>query len=322
MLTITKKRRALIIALCVMPGVWAADGHAEHGMPGYYFMVADGSVVPTNTRVVLHSRNGVVWSLPDVVAMQPTLVAGAERVPLAIVDSFDDMEGHAKPFEANAGYGDSLIVFETERPLTPNTRYALEVVEPGSGHTNALSSWTTAVHADEEPPRWSRAPRISTRAHDWTEEPRPGIDIDLPDERQPFYLQLEATPIGPGSPKRMLLRIPPPSEEAAACHLVYVFDHAGGVFADAKHADAGKRFSFQLKATDLAGNSSAAPGPPLQLSWPNEPLRVCNLVEARAVRVAPPPRPDAGAPPPTHVTANPRSPPRSSCACQLVGARE
>jgi hypothetical protein len=333
-------RRPLVVALCAVLGVWVADGQAEHGMPSYSFMVVDGSVAPTNMRVVLHSRNGVAWSLADLAAMRPTLVAGADRVPLAIVDRFDDMEGHAKPFEANAGYGESLVVFEPERPLEPNTHYTLEVVEPAptstsSGHTKALSNWTTAAHADTEPPRWSRTPRISARMHDWTEERLPGIDIHVPDERQPFYLLLEATPIGPGSPKRMILRIPPREqspnagepgtapEEAGACHYVYVFDHADGVFTDARHADAGRRFSFELTALDLAGNPRAAPGPQLVFSWPNEPIRVCNIVEVGAARIEPPPQPDAGAPPPVHVFAPPRPPPRgSSCACQLVGSRE
>lgn len=269
---------ALAAACLVMAPAFV---RAEHGMPGYD-IGPEGDTIPLSGRVFVHNSNGVAWGLDALRAARPTLVGGGDRLPLSIVDQFDDMEGHTVPFDAGQGYGESLIILAPARPpglaparpLKPGATYQLRLEgESPLGAGAELGRWRAARVADKRPPAWKARPYLADIPE--RESDRPALVVPVAPEATDVFIEIVATPVGAGRPKRLLVPLARYGADETACRPVYVWDHANGVSGYHVHRDTARRFRATLAAIDHAGNRRAAPGPPIELLWPEEPLEVC-----------------------------------------------
>ncbi len=302
--------RATVLALLVFPvlGLRALSAvHGEHGMPGYSFAFGDGDVLPTNTLVPLHGYNGVPFGLSELAARKPRLVADKHVVALEIVDSYDDMEGHAKPFpDDGGGYGQNLILMAPKKRLKPATTYRLTLEAHRKGQPRMdLTTLTTGRTADTRAPRWRRAPTLKPAD---ARDPMPSTIVTAIDDvgKLPFFVIIDLTPLDAGAVrKRMIATLHGAAgadseanddgdngDEGGNCDRVTVYDHALGVFGDDTDRSTGRRYAVRLTAVDMAGNRRRAPGKRLSVVW-NGGLTICNnpaYVPVRAARIPAAPR--------------------------------
>lgn len=285
-----------------------STARAEHGMPGYTFFPADNMKLARNGRVFLLNSNGVAWSPASVRKARPVLRAGKSRVPLRIVDRFDDMEGHARPFAEGEGYGSSMIVMQPTRTLAASTTYELRMTIPqygGSAARETVASFITTARADLRKPVWLRGPALSVDRDGGKQSAT--INIGVHDDRQPVLLEVRARTVGARKGGRDTVRMltligsvwgPPGIASSAgekthdddagegdeeeeeggdeSCSWVYIYDHEHGVIGDREHRKTGRLYEFSVAAIDMAGNRRAAVGPPVSMVWPDDGITICN----------------------------------------------
>jgi hypothetical protein len=133
---------------------------AEDGYPYYYFVFEGAGELPRNTLVPLHGANGVPFGFETLELEEPRVTAGKQSVPLKIVDSYDDLEGHTTPFpEGDSGYGENLILFAPAEPLAAKTLYSFMIGE------HRLATLRIGDELDHEPPARPRPPFLISRAY-------------------------------------------------------------------------------------------------------------------------------------------------------------
>jgi len=282
--------RSLAIA-AVLVGL-ASIAHGEHGSPGVVDPFDDGDEVPTNALVPLLGTNGVPFGLADLEELEPRLVNGSRSIPLRIVESFDDLEGHAQPFpDDGGGYGENLILLAPRFRLAPSTRYAF-TLGTGSAQT-VYFDVSTGNAPDAKGPEWRSAPFLDLAAPKADEPLLPADIITALDESPelPLYFIVDLAPREPHArPKRMMVTLHLPSTADRNCGSASVWDHAQGVYADDTDSDLGRRYVATLTAIDAAGNRRRAPGSGVPIVWSGS-LAVCNRPggpPAAAVTPAPP----------------------------------
>ena len=254
----------------------AAPGWAEHGSPGYRAIPFAGQPLPLNGRLVVRSTNGVAWSPKTLAGARPMLVGGGSRLPLRVVDRFDDMEGHTRPFAVGEGYGTSLLFLQPARRLRPKTRYRLEL-RAGSPPERVvvLGEWETRPTPDRRPPVWTGRPRYEVRASEQLPYPTATLWLPAKAEGQTSWAILRARPLEGGGSKRLIAAIPAAGDRQPACGQTYEWDHDHGVSDRYWHSDTGRRFLLSVSLADAAGNVARAPGRPLVWMWPPPPIEVC-----------------------------------------------
>lgn len=281
---------SLALALVLVGSMKMARG--ESGSPGVVTPFDDKDVVPTNALIPLPGANGVPVGLTQLKKLAPRLVGASSSIPLQIVDSFDDLEGHSTPFpEDGGGYGSNLILLAPHWRLARNTRYAFTV---GKGaDATAYFHVTTGTEPDTTAPKWRRAPFLDLDDLHAENPLMPSHIITAIDEppELPLYLIVNLVPQDPQArPKRMIAALHLASTDDDNCGFVNVWDHAHGVYAEDTDRDLGKRYMAKLTAVDAAGNRRSAPPPGVPVVWSGG-VAVCNqpdLQQTTETKPAPP----------------------------------
>ena len=270
-----------------------SPARGEDGLPGVVKPFDDGDVVPTNALIPLAGENGVPFGLAELAALQPRLVRPSGTIPLYVVDSFDDLEGHAKPFPSDGGgYGENLILLAPQSKLAPSSRYAL-TIGTGKGQA-AYFDVSTGAGADTKAPEWQRAPFLELMSPEADGPTLPSHIVTALAEpaELPLYFIVDLEPREPvARPKRMIVALHLPSAGDRDCGFVRVWDHQHGVYAEDTDSDLGRRYVAKLTAVDAAGNRRRAPGSGVPIVWSGG-IAVCNVPGAlpRAGPEAPAPR--------------------------------
>jgi hypothetical protein len=216
--------------------------------------------IPTNVRLLLEGAGSWQPLVFDIGARAPALVAGEETVPLRVSAVH---LGWLKVVQ---------VALAPIRELKPKTRYKLvltkgDSAEPwnpatsGGGQAHELA-WRTGAGSEHLAPTWSGAPEVISgkRASSGCGT---GAEVII------------ATPVKPGARVLVELRsldgsVPPvrfvlPVTNDGRVHVGYGW--CGGPFPLLP----GVRYRTTLSAINPAGNSSPAPGPPIEFSGPREP---------------------------------------------------
>lgn len=282
--------RSLTIAALLASLAGAARG--EDGSPGVDKPFDAGDVVPTNVLVPLRGVNGVPFGLSELEALAPRLVTDSTSVPLRIIDTFDDMEGHSKPFPNDGGgYGENLVLLAPRFSLAPNTRYSLML---GTGAAATIYfGLSTGSKPDAKAPEWRRPPylELDTAKADEPSMPSRIVTAVADPSDLPFYFIVDLEPREPHArPKRMIAVLNLPSAADPHCGFASVWDHAHGVYEDDTDSDFGRRYAALLTAVDAAGNQRRAPGPGIPIVWSGS-VAVCNEPDAPQTAQSQPPSP-------------------------------
>lgn len=137
-----------------LTGDGATERHFHGSLHGYSVRAPETAMTLPVHLARRKNGDGVAWGGSVSCALRGLGCSAAGGVPLRIADSFDDMEGHGRPVESGAGYGDSLTVLAPGRPLQPDTPYGLRferarygggVIERGG------ADWTSAPAATVSP---------------------------------------------------------------------------------------------------------------------------------------------------------------------------
>ncbi len=187
----------------------------EHGMPG---MSTGPRTLPLQGRILVSSGNGVAGWMEPLYYGKSRLKAyrthpGHKPPPkphailLKVVDSFDDMEGHKRPFAANLGYGGSLLVLAPTGALTPGIEYGLEVWSTSTttkrpGWVRVHESFVASSSRDTRPPRWRRSIWLG-RHVDFSGRAVRG-EVQIEDSDLPLVLQASLQPMKRGKEIRLL----------------------------------------------------------------------------------------------------------------------
>jgi len=282
-------RRSLAIAALL--ATWASVAHSEDGPPGVDVPFDEGDVVPTNVLVPLRGVNGVPFGLAELEALEPRLVSSSSSIPLRVVDSFDDLEGHAVPFPSDGGgYGENLILLAPRFRLAAGTRYAFTI---GTGSAAAsYFRFSTGSTPDLKGPEWQKSPYLDLATPEADEPLLPSRIVTAVAESSelPLYFIVELEPReAQARPKRMIAMLNLPSASAAHCGFADVWDHAHGVYSEDTDSDLGRRYVATLTAVDAAGNRRRAPGSGIPIVWSGG-VAVCNEPgSAQPADMKPPP---------------------------------
>jgi len=266
----------------------------EAGSPGLLDAFDGGDIAPTNVLIPLPGVNGVPFGLTQLAKLEPRLVDGSSSIPLRVVDTFDDLEGHATPFPSDGGgYGENLILLAPRWRLKPNTRYFF-TVGTGSDATNYFGV-STGGGPDTTRPRWQRAPFLDPTPPKADQPLMPSYIITALDEppELPLYVIVELQPLEPhAKPKRMIaaLNLASNADTDSDCAFVKVWDHTYGVRTEDTDSDLGRRYLAKLTAMDAAGNQRRAPGSGVPIVWSGG-VAICNRQAAVQSARATPPQP-------------------------------
>jgi hypothetical protein len=228
----------------------AAPAKTKCAPPGMTVFPDSDTPLPTNGRIVVEA-----WGTPPVEGRPPwpamDLRAGAERVPLSLVERYDGARNIIE------------VVLAPASELRPRTRYALHFTDGGRPAVVLARpvAWTTGAGTDRVPPRWLAAPRADTGESrkagcgDHTFVPVTA-EIEGHDE---VRILVELAPVGV-------------TKDRAASYLVPLRD---GVVEVGHEACTGpfdleseRRYTVRLTAVDAAGNRAPAPGRPVEITAP------------------------------------------------------
>jgi hypothetical protein len=273
-----------------------APARAEHGSPGYASVLDEGATIPRTSLIPLRGANGVTFGFKSLALVAPRLVSPAGTVPLRLVDSYDDLEGHAQAFDSDdRGYGENLLLFAPQAPLRPGETYALEmtVCAAMGGCKAGDKPWspfsvTVGPDVDVSRPIWKRPPFLALRTADEV-VPHTIFTAFEADAHLPYFVIVELSPRGGrGRPKRMIATLGRPKLAAGErdCDTVAVYDHEPGVFSVDVDRDLGRPYLARLIAMDSSGNRAIAPGDGVPVIW-NGKLSICNLPTLVSLPMAP-----------------------------------
>jgi hypothetical protein len=213
-----------------------------------------GVPLPVDGRIVLTGFGADQPWVQTLGEHQPTLTDGVETVPLSVVEVN----------VGEAGYSQAVLV--PKGTLSNGHRYRLQATAPGDDPAFVLPfSWEAGPALGSAAPEWKEPPRLlETSRVRMGCGPEVFAHVEVKLERPETVRVLAALrDVKAGKTLRYVLPDTVPADQVSIGHGM-----CGGAF----ELQAGVEYALTLWAVDLAGHTTAAPGPELRVVGPSETL--------------------------------------------------
>jgi hypothetical protein len=202
--------------------------------------------IPTNGRVLFEAFGAARPDVDVLSSLHPRLVAGADVVPLSVVETHD---------------GDFAVrqaVLAPTRPLRPGATYSFRVDALPSGVSVSPVDYEVAPGADAKPPVWSGRPRVISRS--WSPlgcgpEVRVQLAVPVTDDMGPLYVEAQVS-----SGKQVTTYVVPVVGGTV--------DLGHGMCSGPFAMLSGATYAVHFRALDAAGHAAPMPGAPLVVAAP------------------------------------------------------